>query len=73
MKKIHVKLLSTFLLFSHYKMIIVGKIHVCSILNVLFQDMFTKMTKSPMFRKSDAKHINFVFIPLYHFITSLLN
>ena len=32
-----------------------------------------KMTKSPMFRKSDAKHINFVSIPLYHFITSLLN
>ena len=33
----------------------------------------TKMTKSPMLRKSDAKHINFVFIPLFHFITSLLN
>ena len=32
-----------------------------------------KMTKSPMFRKSDAKHINFVSIALYHFITSLLN
>ena len=38
-EKIHFKLFSSFLFFSHFKMITMGKIHVCSILNVLFQDI----------------------------------